>query len=1116
MSNNYLPKEVYDNPGRYWDFLTVSDDRSFEGQHFDRKEVCRAGSNGQVSRGDLKNFRNSQIAETISAFANENKEGGLLVLGIASDGSVPGLNHLSEEQVNSLCSIDYLVGHNYQAKVHKQTVVGNDVEIVLIYTSCSVNTICATVGQSRKAFRRGGIQNLELNDQDVERLKREKGIVDYENTNCSRFSEDEVDQGVYREFVKGFLSNTSYEWATIDCLKRAGGIDITGEWFTNAGKLFFSQFPGNSIAHAYIRLLRFDSSYEERDNRPTPTYDKKFKGPLTKQIRDFRTFISESAFFETYQKRKEGGGFTDEPEYPLIAIDEAVVNAVAHRDYAITRPIQCEKYTDAFVVINPGNIIQDHSVPDHFSLDDTRLQHYSRNPKIMEWLGQMKDVQGRAFVLALQEGTRRMREETAKLGLPAPEYKTTAVETTLVLRNNASLRKDVPNLNAAEGYPEYTNLYRLTGFSDNIEENRQRRREILSTFKNKLAANGWFIDKDRYGLLVAHRKGLSNPAPDKVSEIVRLFPAYSFQIRQYFGKQYLIVDYTVELQSVINLATCLECFSTQVLNGYSLRCMANLQGWSKGKITTVESEYSEVFVFNTDLVEKIPNSKIIPRLPLALIEKVLERKNVRYDLTKEIKKASLMQGRDASRLRAERTQNLVDDLLRNIFPLSFSNQAISLASTPLLISSRGDGLHQLKADSLKEPQVEFSRHHAEADIRQGITAFGSYENNPKDVEIIPLCSRALTSQMEDLISRLRNGKFKFKGSERTFGTKFLYSTIINADQEHLEKEVKRLLEQHPNWYGNTNLPRIFLVHCPNEGYAKDDENSPYYKVKRILFEAGIPCQMISSATLSNPDFKDLNLALNIVAKCGQTPWVLPESIPDCDFFVGLSYTQSSRAQNSRLMAFANVFNQYGRWEFYSGGSDAFSFEEKAKHYDQLVKTTLARLDLSEEPTVCFHYSAKFSKEDRKVILQAARSIRPRGNYVFVWINTDHKLRFYDSRAETNGSLARGRYVVGSSNQIYLSTSGHNPYRNALGTPKALEINVYSEDANGRVIEPDMRIFASHVLSLTKLNWASTDSWCAEPITTKYAGNIAYLTAAFLRQGGNFKLHSALERTPWFI
>jgi len=56
-----------------------------------------------------------------------------------------------------------------------------------------------------------------------------------------------------------------------------------------------------------------------------------------------------------------------------------------------------------------------------------------------------------------------------------------------------------------------------------------------------------------------------------------------------------------------------------------------------------------------------------------------------------------------------------------------------------------------------------------------------------------------------------------------------------------------------------------------------------------------------------------------------------------------------------------------------------------------------------------------------------------------------------------------------------------------------------------------------VLSLTKLNWASTDSLSAEPITTEYARDIAYLTAAFLRQHGEtFRLHPVLERTPWFI
>lgn len=67
-----------------------------------------------------------------------------------------------------------------------------------------------------------------------------------------------------------------------------------------------------------------------------------------------------------------------------------------------------------------------------------------------------------------------------------------------------------------------------------------------------------------------------------------------------------------------------------------------------------------------------------------------------------------------------------------------------------------------------------------------------------------------------------------------------------------------------------------------------------------------------------------------------------------------------------------------------------------------------------------------------------------------------------------------------------------------------------------VASPDLKALAFQILSLTKLNWASTDSLCGEPITTKYAGDIAYLTAAFMRQKESFKLHPVLEKTPWFL
>ena len=58
--------------------------------------------------------------------------------------------------------------------------------------------------------------------------------------------------------------------------------------------------------------------------------------------------------------------------------------------------------------------------------------------------------------------------------------------------------------------------------------------------------------------------------------------------------------------------------------------------------------------------------------------------------------------------------------------------------------------------------------------------------------------------------------------------------------------------------------------------------------------------------------------------------------------------------------------------------------------------------------------------------------------------------------------------------------------------------------------------AAPIPGLTKLPRASTDSLRAEPITTKYAGDAACLTAAFIRREGSFELRPVLERTPWFI
>jgi len=1120
------PRDVFEHPERHLNFLTASDDAKFEGQYFDRKEAGRAGQNGCVSRTELNRVMD-QIVECISAFANTNKSGSLLVIGISTHGEVKGINHLTDEQRNRLTGFNLLLSDQAaQAKfIECENNSDEKDSICLVYVPYTYGRICQTLGNRPHVWKRQGSQNIELNALQIEQLRRDKRVVDYERADCCPYDVRDLDRSAFQEFRKAYLSDASYDDDSDEkILYNIGAVNRSemGYAFTNAGLLFFASNPQRISPASYIRLLRFEVDFENSENRNLPTFDKKFTGPITKQIRDLRTFFKDSGFFKLYQKRKSDGGFIEEYEYPLIAIDEAIVNAVAHREYAITRPIECESYKDAFIVRNSGQLQQrDRDVPKQFSLETTRLNSAPRNPKLIEWLKMMRDERGAEFVRALSEGTRRMLDEMKRLGLPAPEYRISESQTTVILFNNYREREAALRLAAISKSTEFSNLFPLTFISDNEEilsadDISDRYRDIVTSLKDSLANHDWYIDRFKFSKLIAHRQGINISLSSEIDNLVRIYPAYIFQLRRYSKNYYLCIDYTLEVKNIKTAKDILDYFPESEIAGKS--SVVKWNGWELGKIISVDCEWASIYLFDFKQEIQVASNKVIPSLSRAQIEHILKRNNIRFDLSRTIKEHSLSLKPNASRMRAEKTKKMAINLVQDIFPLKVNEFWCNLKSEPTPLNRQSESFSGLQVRSVSEPDAEFSHHRESKDIREGITRFGAYSNIEKIVEIVPICKSGLRSNMSALIKRLKTGKYKYRGSERTFRTRFTYSSVITPiSVEETLSECRRLLVEHPEWIGNSDLSKIFLVHIPERGYSTDDENSPYYSVKRFLLEKGIPCQMIDTPTLLNPDWKDLNLALNIVAKCGITPWVLPGAIPDADFFVGLSYTQSSRGNFDRLMGYANVFDRYGKWQFYSGNINTFSYDEKIKHFSYLIEETLRRLSLSETPSIYFHYSKKFSYEERKAILKAARRVRPQGKYSFIWINSHHNVRFYDSRAETDGSLSRGSYVITSPNQIYLSTTGYNPYRKALGTPVMLEVNVRTEYPEGVPNSPpDLRSVAAQILSLTKLNWGSTDSLCGEPITTKYAGDIAYLTSAFLRQGHHFQLHSVLEKTPWFI
>lgn len=421
------PKEVFDNPLQYLDFLQSPD---FEGQHFERKEV-RIDTNNQITT--LKD----KIKQCISAFANRNREGGTLVIGITDDGAIKGTQHVDESTMNSILQVTRDLNNHATQVQDVELPNSNGRQLHIFYTPWTPNAICGTVGDFPKAWKRVGAQNLPLTEQDKEHLKREKRIIDFETSYCCPYDPDELDIKVVKEFEKAYLeaADAAYDYTTEEVLHRAGAlIKEKGEYaFTNAGFLFFSSNPRRLFASAYVRVLRFEVEVEESRDRGATTFDKDFDGALPNIIRKLQTFFKDSALFRTMIRRSSHGGFIEDPEYPGLAVDEAVINAIIHRDYGATTAIHCIAYRNGLVVENPGGIPQ--AVPQHFSLSNTVLDSVLRNQKIVDWMRLLKDERGQPLVRALREGTRRMLQEMTKVGLPAPSYETTFVRTSVTLYN---------------------------------------------------------------------------------------------------------------------------------------------------------------------------------------------------------------------------------------------------------------------------------------------------------------------------------------------------------------------------------------------------------------------------------------------------------------------------------------------------------------------------------------------------------------------------------------------------------------------------------------------------------------------------------------------------------
>jgi ATP-dependent DNA helicase RecG len=176
---------------------------------------------------------------------------------------------------------------------------------------------------------------------------------------------------------------------------------------TNAAILLFGSEPQRCHRSAETKCVHCHGTEYRRPFASQQIYT----GDLFEQADQARDFIL-SKINRSVGVRSESNIAPAAYELPPDAVGEAVVNAIAHRDYNSNASVEVRLFTDRLEIWNPGRL------PGTLTLEDLRNDHPSvpNNPLIAESLYLTR------YIEKAGSGTQRMIELCREANLPEPQF----------------------------------------------------------------------------------------------------------------------------------------------------------------------------------------------------------------------------------------------------------------------------------------------------------------------------------------------------------------------------------------------------------------------------------------------------------------------------------------------------------------------------------------------------------------------------------------------------------------------------------------------------------------------------------------------------------------------
>ncbi len=322
-----------------------------EDSFLELKEVRFAG-------GKVRGPEQDDLANEVAAFANT--RGGVLLLGVHDKTrevlGIPVERLDDVEELVRLACEDSIKppAAPIVERIRLPDTVGNEQPVVRLDVPASL-----LVHQSPGGYyHRVGSSKRPIPPDQLARLFQQRSqarIIRFDETPVPRATLGDLDEALWRRFIAPRFKDTPEQW--LSKLAMASQ-DENGTWRpTVAGLLLASREPQQFLPAAFVQAVAYRGTEISPQAGAAYQLDARdITGPLDRQIFDACDFVRKN--MRVSARKSAEGGREDIPQFDMLAVFEALTNAVAHRDYSMPgSKVRLRLFEDRLELYSPGLLV---------------------------------------------------------------------------------------------------------------------------------------------------------------------------------------------------------------------------------------------------------------------------------------------------------------------------------------------------------------------------------------------------------------------------------------------------------------------------------------------------------------------------------------------------------------------------------------------------------------------------------------------------------------------------------------------------------------------------------------------------------------------------------------